>query len=114
MPLIEILSLDTSGVDRAVVCRSVNAAVAEALGARPDAVWTTWRTIEVDVRGDGATRGLQATSGPIVHVYHHRTAAQVAVVVEVIQAVLARELSIAPDGVFVTTQPVEMPDPTLE
>lgn len=115
VPLIQIESLATPDVDRAAICRTLNAEVATALGARLEAVWTTWRTIELDVRGDDA-RGddTRASIAPIVHLFHHRTAEQVERVVEVIENVLARELSIDSASVFVTTQPVSMPDPTLE
>jgi len=118
VPLIEIASLPTQ-TDTAAVCRRVNAAVAEAIGCRLEAVWSTWRTVDVDVRGDDARtaeadgNAREGPRGPIVHVHHHRTAEQVERIVGAIQLVLARELSIDPDDVFVTTQPVEMADPTL-
>lgn len=114
MPLIEIHDAERAGVDRATIGRTLNAAVAKVLGARLDAVWTTWHAIEVDVRGDNVAGAPDDPHGPIVHVFHHRTAAQVARIVEVIEHVLARELSIDSASVFVTTQPVSMPDPTLE
>jgi hypothetical protein len=111
MPLIEIAALpQPAGIDTATVTRELNRAVADALGARLDAVWTVWRTIDGPyAQGDDvATEQPKATHGPIVHVYHHRTPEQVARVVEVIERVLALALDLAPGSVFVTVQPVEI------
>ena len=115
MPLIEIQTVpQPEGVDLASVSRRLNAAVAEALGCRLEAVWTTWRTIDgAYARGDRVSTGQTTAFGPLVHVYHHRTPEEVDLVVEAIEIVLARELSLAPDDVFVTTQPVATPDATL-
>src|SRR5262245_59112245 len=115
MPLIEIQLLAGVDVDRAALSRAISAAVAEAIPCRPEAVWSTWRTIDGPfVRGDEASTVETAASfGPIVHVYHHRTPEQVARAVDAIETVLARELSIERDQVFVTTQPVSIDDPTL-
>ena len=47
MPLIEIHALPSRGAtDVARVVRRVAADVAAALGARPEAVWVTWHTID--------------------------------------------------------------------
>jgi phenylpyruvate tautomerase PptA (4-oxalocrotonate tautomerase family) len=109
MPLIEIDALpQPPDVDTAEVTRELNRAVAAALGCRLDAVWTVWRTMTGPyARGEdvGFEQGRD-THGPIVHVYHHRAPEEVALVVETIERVLARELSLAPGNVFVTVQPV--------
>jgi hypothetical protein len=97
MPLIEIHAPSApAGVDGARVARTLNAAVAEALGSRLDAVWTIWRTIDGPyVRGDEvSTEKGDAAFGPIVHVYHQRTTEQVERVIDAIETVLAR----SPDG----------------
>jgi hypothetical protein len=114
VPLIEIQTLPRPEIDHAAVSRRLNAAIAEALGCRLDAVWTTWRTIDSFARGDGvSTTHTGATFGPVVHVYHHRTPEQVDRVVDVIERVLASELSLGTDDVFVTTQPVAIEAPDL-
>ena len=110
MPLIEIDALpQPPGIDPAKVTVAVNRAVAAALGSRLDAVWTVWRTVSGPYARGGDVQSEQGreTHGPIVHVYHHRTPAEVASLVAAIEETLTRELSIAPDNVFVTVQPVE-------
>ena len=117
MPLIEIDALpQPESVDLTALTRKLNAAVAEALGCRLDAVWTVWRTIDGPyTRGDRVgTAADGAAFGPIVHVFHNRTRAQVARVVEVIEQVLRESLNLAGDAVFVTTQPVEISDAMLD
>jgi hypothetical protein len=109
MPLIEIDALSQpADIDTAGVTRELNRAIAAALGCRLDAVWTVWRTVSGPyTRGeDAAVEQRRATHGPIVHVYHHRTPEEVARVVETIERVLTRELSLATDNVFITVQPV--------
>ena len=131
MPLIEVQALpQPASIDLAAVCRTLNAAVADAIPCRLDAVWTTWRTIDgAYVRGDvvggqpspadpsGAEpSGAEPAGpafGPIVHVSHHRSTEQVDRAVEAIETVLSRELSIDRKDVFVTTRPVTIDDPTL-
>jgi len=116
MPLIEILLLPSAEqVDRAAVARAVNAAVAEAIPCRLDAVWTVWRTIDGPFVRGAAVSGEHAEGrfGPVVHVYHHRTAEEVDRIAEAIETVLARWLSLDRSDIFVTTQPVSIPDPTL-
>lgn len=110
MPLIEIDALPPpSEVDIADVTRALNREIAAALGSRLDAVWTVWRTVSGPfARGDDVSvEQRRDTHGPVVHVYHHRTPEEAARVVETIERVLARELSLAPGNVFVTVQPVE-------
>jgi hypothetical protein len=113
MPLIEILAPpQPDAIDPAAICRAVNVAVAGAIPCRLDAVWTTWRTIDgAYVRGDLTSDDAGATFGPIVHVYHHRSPEQLGRAIAAVEAVLARELAIAAEAVFVTTQPVSLPDP---
>jgi hypothetical protein len=112
VPLIEIHALPRPEIDRAAISRTLNAAVAKAIGARLDAVWTIWRTIDGPfVRGDETSEGAAAARfGPIVHVFHHRTPDQVERAVEAIEMVLARELAIDPGDTFITTQPVSVAD----
>lgn len=108
MPLIEIHAQPRPDIDQVAIARAVNAAVAEALGARLDAVWTVWRTIDGPfVRGDMASGDAPGGRfGPVVHVYHHRTPEQVERVVAAIEAILAAALSLQPGDVFITSQPV--------
>ena len=115
MPLIEIRTMAHVDVDRAAISRALNAAVADAVPCRLDAVWSTWQTIDGPfVRGDEvATAEAPGTVGPIVHVYHHRTAEQVERVVEAIEVTLATALGVDRETVFVTTQPVAVDDPTV-
>jgi phenylpyruvate tautomerase PptA (4-oxalocrotonate tautomerase family) len=111
MPLIEIDALpQPADVDTASVTRELNRTIATALGCRLDAVWTVWRTVDGPyAQGDDVSiEQRRGTHGPIVHVYHHRTADEVARVVETIEHVLVRALSLAPGNVFVTAQPVEV------
>ena len=114
MPLIEIRTLARDDIDRASISRALNAAVAEAVPCRLEAVWSTWQVIDGPfARGDEvSTAQSTAAFGPIVHVYHHRTPEQVERVVEVIETVLSRELRVDRGQVFVTTQPVAQGDPT--
>ena len=114
MPLIEIDALpQPPDVDTAEVTRELNRAVAAALGCRLDAVWTVWRTVSGPyTRGDDTSlEQRRDTHGPIVHVYHHRAPEEVARVVETIERILARELSLGPSNVFVTVQPVAFVEP---
>jgi hypothetical protein len=112
--LIEIRSLPRVDVDRAAISRVLAAAVAATIPCRTEAVWITWQTIEGPFsRGDVVSSDATNPFGPIVHVYHHRTPEQVERIVDGIEAVLARELQIDRDQVFVTTQPVAIDDPTL-
>jgi hypothetical protein len=115
MPLIEIQSLPNPHVDGSSICRSINAAVATAIPCRIEGVWTTWRTIDGPIAMGGvvSTDDTAAAFGPIVHVYHHRSPDQVERAVDAIATVLARELSVDRDRIFVTTQPVAIDDPTL-
>jgi hypothetical protein len=115
MTLIEVLLLPSDDrVDRASIGRTLNAAVAEAIPCRLEAVWTAWRTIDGPFVRGGEASGEEAPErfGPIVHVYHHRTAEQVERIVDAIETVLARELSLERNAIFVTTQPVSTEDPT--
>ena len=114
MPLIEIRTLPRDDIDRASISRSLNAAVAEAVPCRLDAVWSTWQVLDGPfARGDEVSTAQTAVAfGPIVHVYHHRTPEQVERVVEAIETILAEAFSVERDEVFVTTQPVAIDDPT--
>ncbi len=109
MPLIEITALPLrTVVEPSAVCAEVNAAVAAAIGCRPDAVWTTWRTITgADVRGSSVGALVDADHGPIVHLYLKRTPEETALVCRAIEEVLARTLGLDPASVFITIQPVD-------
>ena len=110
--MIEVQTLPLPQVDRAAVARALAAAVADAIPCRVDAVWTTWRTLDAAFMGlvEAAPGGAV---GPIVHVYHHRSPEQVERAVEAIEMVLARELSVDRDRIFVTTQPTAIDDPIV-
>jgi phenylpyruvate tautomerase PptA (4-oxalocrotonate tautomerase family) len=114
MPLIEINALpQAETVDTANVARLLNGEIATALGCRLEAVWTVWRTIDGSYM-QGAAVGRQQdprTHAPIIHVFLHRTPEETARVVETIERVLTRELSLEPGNVFVTVQPVEVVEP---
>src|SRR5919112_3551611 len=112
MPLIEIDALEQRpGIDTTKVVRELNRAVAEAIPCRLDAVWTVWRTVSGPyARGDEVAFEQPTDShAPVAHVYLRRTPEETARVVETIQRVLTRELSLAAGNVFVTVQPVEAP-----
>jgi phenylpyruvate tautomerase PptA (4-oxalocrotonate tautomerase family) len=93
VPLIEVLA-PPGDDDAADLCARISADVAEALGARPDAVWVTWSTF---AHGHGVP-------GRLVHVHGRRTPAQM----EQVRAVLERILG---EDVFVTVAPVWTIDP---
>jgi hypothetical protein len=109
VPLIEISALPTGAdVDPGQVMRKLNRAVAEAVPCRLDAVWATWRWLDAGYAVGDAVADRQPESGhaPIVHVYVNRPPDAVERICHVIEDVVTRELSIAPDNVFVTVQPV--------
>jgi hypothetical protein len=102
VPLIEINALTPGDADVAEILRRLNAAVAETLGCRPDAVWTTWRPLDAGYAvGDEVAMGGTApsTHPPLVHVYINRTPEQIDAVCETIASVLGPEA-------FITVQPV--------
>jgi hypothetical protein len=110
MPLIEIVALrQPEAVDIDGVTRRINEAVAAAIPCRPEAVWTTWRTIDGSYAVGGRVAAVQPTAShpPIVHVYLRRTPEETARAVDAIERVLAAALSLDPDNVFVTVQPVQ-------
>ena len=106
MPLIEIQApAPPEGVAVADVLATVNSEVADALGCRPDAVWSTWRTLgegEYLVGSERAAKPPNATHVPIVHVWISRPPDAVDLCVEAIEAALRRSLSLDADP-FVTT-----------
>jgi hypothetical protein len=109
MPLIQIDALpQPAAIDVDAVVRTLNRAIAEAIPCRLDAVWTVWRTVSGPYgRGDDvAYEQRRDTHAPIAHVYLRRSPDETARVVDTIERVLARELSLAADNVFVTVQPV--------
>src|SRR5262245_27716136 len=112
MPLIEVVALpQPEGVDIDQVLRTLTAAVAEVLPARPEGVWAMWRTVTAYAVGPAVARAQRAEShDPVVHVYHHRPADAVARMCAVITEVLCRELSLAEGNVFITVQPVQAGD----
>jgi hypothetical protein len=93
VPLIEVLA-PPGDHDISGLCARISAEVAEALGARPDAVWVTWATVD----------HAHGVPGRLVHVHGRRTAHQM----EALTAVLERILG---EGVFVTVAPVWTIDP---
>ena len=108
MPLIQIAALRRDAeTDVASIARALNAAVAETVPCRLEAVWTTWRWLDGYAVGDEfADRLRPGTHGPVVHVYARRPPDALERVAEVVQQVLVRELELDPGNVFVTAQPV--------
>lgn len=110
MPLIEVSALRPArgAVDPAGVVRAVALEAADALGARPEAVWVTWRWLEdaYAVGEDVAAAQPRATHAPIVHVYVNRPPDAVERLVDAVERVLCRELGLEEGNVFVTVQPV--------
>ena len=93
MPLIEIRARPGEH-DLDAVSARISAEVAEAIGARPEAVWVSWSVIE----------HAHGVPGPIVHVYARRTAEQIEALTGVLERILGED-------VFVTVQPVYALDP---
>jgi phenylpyruvate tautomerase PptA (4-oxalocrotonate tautomerase family) len=113
VPLVEIHALPfDDGLDVAVVLRRVTAAVADVLGARPEAVWATWSTIDggYAVAGDVRTSQPAGSHAPIVHVHARRSAAEVDAICDAVERVLVAELGLADGNVFVTVAPVQALD----
>lgn len=108
MPLIEVVALpqpDHVNVDH--VLRTLTLAVADALPADPEGVWTTWRTLDAYAVGSTVARFQQAQShDPVVHVYHQRPEDAVLRMCKAITEVLCRELNLGHGNVFITVQPV--------
>ena len=96
MPLIEIQMLpgpNRKALER--VAQRVNAEVAAVLGARIDAVWTTWRTVDGYAVGPSLAEHQPADShAPIVHVYARRTPEEAERICDVIGAVFGEELGL--------------------
>lgn len=113
MPLIEICALpQADDVDVPLVLQAVTDAVSEAIPCRREAVWVTWRPLDGYAVGDSIADAQPAeTHAPVVHVYANRPANAVERTCNAIEAVLARELSLADGNVFITVQPVfALPD----
>jgi len=112
MPLIEIRALpQPASVDVERVVRRVARDVTAALGARPDAVWVTWSTIDgpYAVGADVRTEQPAGTHAPLVHVYARRTTTELEAIGSAVEAALVEELSLERGNVFVTVQPVWAP-----
>jgi hypothetical protein len=114
VPLIEITARAPEGVDVAAVLAEVNHDVAATLGCRPDAVWSTWRTLapgEYVVGSEPAPPSATASHVPVVHVWINRPPDAVERCVAAIETALRRTLALDADP-FVTTGPVRgaMPD----
>ena len=111
MPLIEIHLLrgpEKAGLDR--IATRINAGISQAIGARADAVWTTWRALDGYAVGPQVAAEQPAdTHAPIVHVYAHRTPEELDRICDVVEAVLVEELALEPGNVFITVQPVYAP-----
>ena len=109
MPLIEVVALpQPEGVDIDHVLRTLAVAVAEALPARPEGVWTTWRTVTAYAVGGTVAHEQRAEShDPVVHIYHQRPPDAVERMREAVTAVLCRELGLTPGNVFITVQTVD-------
>jgi len=109
MPLIEILALpQPASVDIDAVLRRLTLSVAEVLPARPEGVWTTWRTIDAYAVGTQVSHQQPPNShDPIVHIYHQRPADAVERMCEAIKTVLCQDLGLPEGNVFITVQPTE-------
>ena len=111
MPLIEIHVLrghEPAVLDR--IAARINAQVAKAIGARSEAVWTTWRALDGYAAGpELATEQPPRTHPPIVHVYARRTPEELDKICQVVEAVVIEELELEPGNVFITVQPVYAP-----
>jgi hypothetical protein len=108
VPLLEITALPSAGdVDVDEVLVAVNASVAAVVGCRPEAVWSTWRTLDRYAVGSAVTdRQPHASHAPIVHLYVNRPPDVVERICDAVAEVLGERLSVAPENVFVTVQPV--------
>lgn len=115
MPLIEIHALPSGDLDVGAVLRRVAADVAAALGARPEAVWVTWSTIDggYAVGGDVRREQPAGSHAPIVHVHARRTAAQVEAIRGAVERALVEELALEAGNVFVTVAPVQALDASV-
>jgi hypothetical protein len=106
MPLIEIHApAPPVGVRVADVLAAVNRDVADAIGCRPDAVWSTWRTLAGDEYFVGPVAAANPPGDshvPLVHVWINRPPDAVERCVEAIESALKRALSLEADP-FVTT-----------
>jgi hypothetical protein len=109
VPLIEIHALaPPDGVAVEHVLAEVNREVAQALGCRPDAVWSTWRTLaggEYLVGSEAEPAPPARTHVPLVHVWINRPADAVERCVAAIEGALGRTLGLAAEP-FVTTSRV--------
>jgi phenylpyruvate tautomerase PptA (4-oxalocrotonate tautomerase family) len=110
VPLIEILALPQARpVDERRLLTAVNRAVAEALRAQPEAVWSTWQTVSPGayaVGDDASDVQPDATHPPIVHVHARRSPEELERVVDAVVSTLEAELGLDGAGVFVTTTTV--------
>ena len=110
MPLIEIRALpQNEQVDPQRVLMAVNRAVASALNAPPEAVWSTWETLapgSYAVGEDARDVQPRGSHPPIVHVHARRTPEEWERIVDAVASALAAELGLAEDDVFVTAAPV--------
>ena len=109
MPLIEIRALpQPASVDVDHVVRRVTHDVTVALGARSDAVWVTWSTIDGPYAVGHDVRAEQppGSHAPLVHVYARRTQAELEAICGAIEQALVEELGLERENVFVTVQPV--------
>jgi phenylpyruvate tautomerase PptA (4-oxalocrotonate tautomerase family) len=117
VPLLEIHCLPLEeGADVAAVLRRVTAAVADAIGARPEAVWATWSTIDGGYAVAGDVRDVQSgdSHAPIVHVRARRSAAEIDAICAAVERVLVADLGLAAGNVFVTVAPVQSLDPSAD
>jgi hypothetical protein len=109
VPLIEINASPTTLGARtpSEVLRAVNAAVAQALSAAPDAAWSIWRELDDDGYVIGAAHEPRHAGPlpPVVHVYARRTPEEWALIVDAIERVLRELLDLDDAAVLVTTQP---------
>ena len=107
MPLIEIHApAPPEGVRVGDVLAVVNREVADALGCRPDAVWSTWHTLAEDEYLVGSVRASGSTGGthvPLVHVWINRPPDAVERCVEAIESALRQALGLDADPVVTTS-----------
>jgi phenylpyruvate tautomerase PptA (4-oxalocrotonate tautomerase family) len=108
MPLIRIEALpQPAPVDVPALLAAVNEAVAAVLERPPEVAWSTWRTLEPGsyaVGRDCPDEQPRDSHPPLVRIFAVRPPEIVEQIVDVVADVLARELSLAPDNVFVQVE----------
>ena len=99
MPLIEVSALPQADGVRERVLESLVAEVSSALGRPPESTWVVWRPLESGSYAVGAARPDSQPEGshpPIVRMYGKRTSDEWERIVDAVERVITRELSLDP------------------